>query len=89
MRQPPGACVLLTGALLTDGILLTHSLTHSLNHSLTCTQISEMLLGPAPKGFAFTPKHKSSSYASSSAAGASGANGASAAAEEQDDQAEG
>jgi hypothetical protein len=34
-----------------------------------CLQISEMLLGPSPTGFTFTPKHKSSSYSSSAAAG--------------------
>ena len=25
-------------------------------------RISEMMLGPAPRGFTFTPKHKSNSY---------------------------
>jgi tRNA-dihydrouridine synthase 3 len=28
-------------------------------------RISEMLLGPAPAGFVFSPKHKSNSYAAS------------------------
>ena len=30
--------------------------------------MSEMLLGPAPAGFAFAPKHKSASYSSSEGA---------------------
>ena len=33
-------------------------------HSSDWVKISEMLLGPVPDGFAFKPKHKSSSYES-------------------------
>lgn len=51
-------------------------------------QISELLLGPTPPGFIFTPKHNSNSYSAASALGNANGQGA-AAAPDMDDQAEG
>ncbi len=48
-----------------------------------------MLLGRAPEGFTFTPKHKSTSYAPPSAAAAAAGTSAAPDAGEQDDMAEG
>ena len=42
--------------------------------------VSEMLLGPAPPGFTFTPKHKANSYASRTGAGLAPLGGTAAAA---------